>query len=704
MHVLCRSVVGPLAGAIFSFVPLALRAQQSEYAVRFYGTGTGQADRVKIRIDAPGNPLNVGDDFTIEFWIRCSPADNNGVVYNTFDGDGWITGNTIVDRDIFAATDYGDYGIAIGVAGTSRVVAFGVANSSGGRTIVGTNNVCDGRWHHIAVTRVRTNGILRIYIDGRLDAQGTGPVGTLAYRSGRSTSWPDSDPYLVFGAEKHDAGSAYPSFNGFFDEFRMWTQALTQVQISNVFREIIATNTPGLVAYYRFEEGSGTNVFDSTAKSPPGMLIAGITNNGQWMARAINTNWTAPVGQQTPPPPPPPSTNVTIESLPSGLLIHLDNGPEATPFTRTLPITNLVWLSAPSNQALNGTTFVFRCWSDGGPQQRWLLVPSNGITLRAGYAAVPGGSIDQPVPALNRQIESYAGTNTFVNVYVANCLCVGRDNSPQLRYEPAMAFPLHVPQGASIQSATLRLRGNSDNSGTPNVMIRAYAASNIAPFVAGPGPSVTGLYPLTSASVSWSPPPFANNTVIDTPDLSALVQEVISRSDWTAGNFIGFVLTAVNAVGDHWRCWSNFQSGTPPRLLVSYSTGAPAGTDIDGDGMPDEWEAQFAFDCTTHAPAGLDSDADGTPDVEEFIALTDPRSPTHFPFISIVATTGASAWAVSTFAVTGRLYRIDAATNLHAGTWQTVVSNWPGAGGPWTWFDTNDAPARAFRLGIQLAP
>lgn len=675
--------------------------QISHHALRFYGTGTGDVDRVKFRIDAPASILDVGNDFTIEFWMRCAAAQNNGTVSAGPAGDLWITGNTIVDRDIYGGADHGDYGIAIGAVGASRVLAFGAASTNGGSTIVGTNNVGDDAWHHVAVTRVRTSGLMRIYVNGRLDAEGTGPTGFMGYRDGRPTAWPNSDPFLVLAAEKHDAGIAYPSYNGFLDEFRVWTQALTQSQISNVFREVIATNTPGLIAYYRFEEGSGTNVFDSTGRSPVGRLIAGITNNGQWMARSVNTNWTAPLG---PPAPPPPSTNVTILSLPPGLTITLDGVPEATPFTRSLPITNVVALLASTNQTLNGTTYVFRCWSDAGPQNRALFIPATGLTLRVGYAAIPGGALNQLVPASNRNVESHAGTNTFANVYVANCLCAGRDDSPPLRYEPAMAFSLAIASGAVIQSATLRVRGNSDNSGSPNLVIRAFAVSNVAPFTAGAGPSVTGLYPLTSASITWTPPTFANNTAYDSPDLAPLVQEVVNRADWSPGNFIGLVLTATNGAGNHWRCWSNFQSGTPPRLLISYSTGGAAATDIDGDGMPDDWETAYGFDCTTAAPPGQDTDGDGVPDADEFITLTDPNNPTNFHRLEIVPVPTSIVWKIFFPSATGRLYRIDATTNLLADDWQPLVTNWPGTGSPLEWADTNDAPARHFRTGVQLAP
>lgn len=424
------------------------------------------------------------------------------------------------------------------------MLAFGLASTNGGRTIVGTNNVGDNTWRHVAVTRIRTSGLVRIYVDGRLDSEGTGPTGDLGYRDGRGTAWPYSDPFLVLGAEKHDVGPAYPSYNGFLDEFRVWTQALSQAQISNVFRDVIATNTPGLA-----------------------MILDGV--------------------------------------------------PEATPFTRARPATNLVELLAPTNLALNGTTYVFRCWSDGGPQNRTLLVPTNGILLRAGYAAVPGGAVDAPVPESNRNVESYGGNNRFANLYDSAGLCAGRDNGG--RYETALAFAVPVSPDTMLDDARLLLRATVDQSNAPTVFIRAFTTSNPAPFVAGIGASITGLYPLVTDVVAWTGVAFAPGQTVTSPALTSLLQPLLDRPDWNAGQFIGLTLTVTNTAGDHWRCFNNQQSGVPPRLLVTWSGGGDATNDIDGDGMPDDWEAQHRLDCTTSAAPEFDTDGDGVPDRAEFL-------------------------------------------------------------------------------------
>src|SRR3989304_7611570 len=78
------------------------------YSLRFYGNGVNDIDRVKIPIDNPQNDADVGGNFTLEFWMKANLADNTASA--TCSGFGWIYGNILLDRDIYGAGDYGDYG------------------------------------------------------------------------------------------------------------------------------------------------------------------------------------------------------------------------------------------------------------------------------------------------------------------------------------------------------------------------------------------------------------------------------------------------------------------------------------------------------------------------------------------------------------------------------------------------------------------
>jgi hypothetical protein len=225
------------------------------YSLRFYGNGYGDIDRVKIKLDAPARPIDVGGAFTIEWWMKAT-AQNNPTDTCTTGADNWIYGNIIIDRDVYGAGDYGDYGVSLG----GGRLMFGVSQGSQGAGICGATVVTDGQWHHIAVTR-REAGQLRIWVDGVLDAQGAGPVGDISYRDNRNTFYVN-DPYFVIGAEKHDAGAEYPSYSGFIDE----------VRVSNAVRYNETFNPPtqpflpdsATVALYHLDEGNGNEILDSS--------------------------------------------------------------------------------------------------------------------------------------------------------------------------------------------------------------------------------------------------------------------------------------------------------------------------------------------------------------------------------------------------------------------------------------------------------
>ncbi|MDW8465522.1 MAG: LamG-like jellyroll fold domain-containing protein [Chloroherpetonaceae bacterium] len=268
-------------------------------SLRFFGNGINDIDRVKIPLVNPvpngaSLPVNVGNNFTIEFWMRAFASENTGIVYDQNNGDGWITGNTIFDRDIFGSPDNGDFGISIGRPSPSspiRVVAFGCAAGSTGRTIIGTTNVADGNWHHVAVTK--SGSTIRIFVDGNPEAAATNaPAGSVAYNPARSlttrtpnppafptNTW-DNEPYIVLGAEKHDydqyannSPAQYLSYSGFLDELRI----SNTVRYTSAFTPPTAPFAPdaNTVGLYHFDEGIGTTLTNSISTLSNGAISVG---------------------------------------------------------------------------------------------------------------------------------------------------------------------------------------------------------------------------------------------------------------------------------------------------------------------------------------------------------------------------------------------------------------------------------------------
>lgn len=246
----------------------------STYSLRFYGNGVNDIDRVKIPMSntiGASLPVNIGaGDFTIEFWMRYSPGENNSGAC-TEGSDTWINGNILFDRDIFGTPDYGDFGISL----YGGRIAFGVHNGSNGQTICGATVLATNQWHHVAVTR-RSSGEMSIFVNGALDRRiPNGPSGNLSYRVGRPVTdnqwW--NEPFLVIGAEKHDYDpGTYPSFSGWIDEVRI----SDNVRYTGAFTPPGAPFTPdtNTVGLYHIDEGSGTTVLDSSGTATADLATA----------------------------------------------------------------------------------------------------------------------------------------------------------------------------------------------------------------------------------------------------------------------------------------------------------------------------------------------------------------------------------------------------------------------------------------------
>ncbi|MBL7728550.1 MAG: LamG domain-containing protein [Dinghuibacter sp.] len=288
---------------IFFALFFITQARAQERSIRFFGNGVAApgADRIKIAL-TPTTPVNLSGNFTIECFIKCQSANNNGTVTAQANGDGWITGNVFLDRDVYGNGDFGDYGFAIGtgsgVPPAQRVVAFGIDRLGSGITLRGSRNVADNAWHHIAVTRNSSTGAIQLFVDGVPDATGIGPTGNIQYNTARSTAYPNSDPFIVLGAEKHDAGAAYPSFNGQMDELRFSNNIRYTAGFTPPAAMFIADAQT--VALYHFNEGSGSTANDvSGAAGGPshGLLHSGGSPAGPvWLndspfSGALFLNW-----------------------------------------------------------------------------------------------------------------------------------------------------------------------------------------------------------------------------------------------------------------------------------------------------------------------------------------------------------------------------------------------------------------------------
>ena len=114
-------------------------------------------------------------------------------------------------------------------------------------------------------------------------------------------------------------------------------------------------------------------------------------------------------------------------------------------------------------------------------------------------------------------------------------------HSPNLqlgKYPVALRFTeIRIPKGARIEQAYVQFTAQNDDTEPTDLIIQAEPTGNARPLrVTNDLASRTS----TSASVTWAPEPWEvageRSERQRTPDLAALIQEVVDRPDWQAGN------------------------------------------------------------------------------------------------------------------------------------------------------------------------
>ena len=109
-----------------------------------------------------------------------------------------------------------------------------------------------------------------------------------------------------------------------------------------------------------------------------------------------------------------------------------------------------------------------------------------------------------------------------------------------------MRFPgLVIPAGATIQNAWVQFQVDEVSTDVASITLRAQAADNAATFTTAAN-DLAGR-PVTGAAVGWTPPSWptvgAAGAGQRTPNLAAVIQEVVSRPGWASGNAIAVIAT-----------------------------------------------------------------------------------------------------------------------------------------------------------------
>jgi hypothetical protein len=177
----------------------------------------------------------VQDDFTIEGWIKTTYLVTAGTA--AWDGAPFTWGDV-------QSPNANDFSTGV----VSGYFAFTVGNPD--TTVRSTTLVTSGVWTHVAATRQRSTSTLQVLVNGVVEA---------STQNGNTNSL-TSSLSLVLGGNA--VGNHF--FIGRMDEVRIWNVVRTPAEIAGAMHQRLLGNEPGLVTYWRLDEGSGNTLVDTS--------------------------------------------------------------------------------------------------------------------------------------------------------------------------------------------------------------------------------------------------------------------------------------------------------------------------------------------------------------------------------------------------------------------------------------------------------
>ncbi|CDX14004.1 hypothetical protein MPLB_1380022 [Mesorhizobium sp. ORS 3324] len=145
---------------------------------------------------------------------------------------------------------------------------------------------------------------------------------------------------------------------------------------------------------------------------------------------------------------------------------------------------------------------------------------------------------------------------------------------------------INIPQGAIITSAYIQFQANEVKTGATSLLIQGDNTDDASPFT-NTAFNVSSL-PRTAASTAWTPDPWTvvgeHGLAERTPDISAIVQEIVNRSGWAALNDMAFLVTGTGTrTADSYE----YNPASAALLHVEYLLPGPAGSPVAFNTPPD---------------------------------------------------------------------------------------------------------------------
>ncbi len=211
------------------------------------------------------NDLNISDDLTVEAWIKASSFGSSPVSNSIVCKHGWTSG-----EKGFVLRAGGDGQLSFTIAG----LKYNGTNESWQEVLSPVGALQLNTWYHVAGTF--DGNKLRLYINGS----------QVASKSYNGRIDPSVNYNLKIGRIADEGAASGRFFHGLIDEVRIWKEARSSSEISNNYNEHInPSSVNNLVGYWRFNDGSGTDVQDRGTGNNQGTL-----KNASWNTDVPFTN------------------------------------------------------------------------------------------------------------------------------------------------------------------------------------------------------------------------------------------------------------------------------------------------------------------------------------------------------------------------------------------------------------------------------
>ena len=172
-----------------------------------------------------------------------------------------------------------------------------------------------------------------------------------------------------------------------------------------------------------------------------------------------------------------------------------------------------------------------------------LALTLGALALGLGPAMAAANTVEKRVATSTDDAEEFSAGSMYLNsTTLQMVLYSGGNQTVGMRWTS-----LAIPPGSTISAAYIQFTAKEAQSDSTYLYIRGQAADNPATFATG-SLNISSR-PRTTATATWQPASWptvgAATAAQRTPDLTAVIQEVVSRPGWASGNALAIVINGI---------------------------------------------------------------------------------------------------------------------------------------------------------------